>query len=166
MEKTLTTHIKKTKRIHGFTLVEVMFAMGIVAFSLVSLLGLFVLGLDTSKESVEEVEAANVASNLDAYLRSNSSLPASVFAGISFANVGSTDATFTAGAGILLNSSSEEVNDPREADFLLNYEIVVPPDSTLQPAHVYLVLSWPPQATLANAQGKYEYVTQVIRNDG
>jgi uncharacterized protein (TIGR02598 family) len=46
----------------AFSLVEVVMALGITAFCMISLMGLFVVGLKSSKESSEMIEAANIAS--------------------------------------------------------------------------------------------------------
>ncbi|MEM6821597.1 MAG: hypothetical protein AAF558_06630 [Verrucomicrobiota bacterium] len=46
----------------GFSLTEIVIALGVVSFGLVSLLGLFSTGLKTNKESMEDVQAANLVS--------------------------------------------------------------------------------------------------------
>lgn len=53
----------------GFSLVEVTLAMGVLTFVLVGLVGLLATGLQTSKESSDDVTAAHLASALIAQRR-------------------------------------------------------------------------------------------------
>lgn len=60
---------KASERARGFSLVEVTLALGIAAFSLVVLLGLLPVGVDTNKASAEETSAAAILANIVADLR-------------------------------------------------------------------------------------------------
>lgn len=53
----------------GFSLVEIVIAMGIAAFCLVAIFGLIPAGLKTNKESLSETMAAGLASRIAADLR-------------------------------------------------------------------------------------------------
>ncbi|MEJ0001544.1 MAG: prepilin-type N-terminal cleavage/methylation domain-containing protein [Verrucomicrobiota bacterium] len=48
----------------AFTLVEVVVSLAIFTFALVAIAGLFVTGINTSKESADQIQAANIASLL------------------------------------------------------------------------------------------------------
>jgi type II secretory pathway pseudopilin PulG len=48
----------------GFTLAETVISLGIVSFAIVSLIGLLAGGLQTAKESVEDVQAAHIATTI------------------------------------------------------------------------------------------------------
>ena len=48
----------------AFSLVEVMLALGVVAFCIVALLGLMTVGVRTSRDSTDAVQAADIASML------------------------------------------------------------------------------------------------------
>ncbi|MEM6823008.1 MAG: hypothetical protein AAF558_13845 [Verrucomicrobiota bacterium] len=55
----------------GFSLVEVTLALGLVGFALVTLLGVFVIGISTERDSVEQIRAANLATRLISERRNN-----------------------------------------------------------------------------------------------
>jgi uncharacterized protein (TIGR02598 family) len=55
----------------AFSLVEVMIAIGVVAFALLSLLALLPLGLRIEKESAEESAAVNLLAAIRADLRNS-----------------------------------------------------------------------------------------------
>lgn len=57
----------------GFSLVEVVLALGIVSFALVALLGLFSVGLGASKRSGEDTEVANMSAQIVSTLRNRNS---------------------------------------------------------------------------------------------
>ena len=69
-----TFDLRLSTPISGFSLVEVVIAMGIAAFCLVAIFGLIPAGLKTNKESVAETTAAGLAGRIAADLRSTPSL--------------------------------------------------------------------------------------------
>ena len=58
---------------HGFSLIEVAIAMGIVAFVLVALMGLLSVGLNSGKKSSEDTQVASMASQLAGLWRNSTS---------------------------------------------------------------------------------------------
>jgi len=50
----------RSRALAGFSLIEVVLALGVVAFVLVALLGLLPIGLNTNRDSLEEFEAFNM----------------------------------------------------------------------------------------------------------
>lgn len=64
----------------AFSLVEVVLALGLVSFVLVALLGLFVVGMGTERDSGEHIRASNLASRLITERRNNPLDPAATFA--------------------------------------------------------------------------------------
>jgi uncharacterized protein (TIGR02598 family) len=54
----------------GFSLIEVTIALGIAAFSLVSILGVMPVGLSTSASAKRQTEAVNIMSSVTADIRS------------------------------------------------------------------------------------------------
>ena len=54
---------------HGFSLVEVVLALGVAAVAFTSIMGLFPLGLDMSRETHEETQAALIAQSILGDLR-------------------------------------------------------------------------------------------------
>jgi uncharacterized protein (TIGR02598 family) len=145
--------------LRAFSLVEVVLALGICAFVLVALLGLFSTGLRASRESEEQVQAANLASQILATRRSSATndihlphfaIPASAltntYADIYGANGGQIGldgrTNSTAAYRIVCRAGTNAVAGARVAQ-------------------VYLALSWPPGAPLTNAAGRYEILTYV-----
>lgn len=146
----------------AFSLVEVVLALGICAFVLVALLGLFSTGLRASRESEEQVQAANLASQIFATRMAarssdtntpNFAIPASVLTnayGSVFGSAGGfvgLDGRTTPNADgaayrILAMAGTNALTGPRTSQ-------------------VYLMLSWPPQAALSNSAGHYETLTYI-----
>ncbi len=64
----------------GFSLVEVVMAMGIVAFSLISMLGLFSVGIGAGKHSGEDTELAAMSMQVLGRFRSitNTAIPSAM----------------------------------------------------------------------------------------
>jgi len=60
----------KRRRHTAFSLVEVVLALGIVAFTISAVLGVLSVGLSIEKEAAQESQAANIASAVIADLRS------------------------------------------------------------------------------------------------
>ncbi len=143
----------------GFSLVEVVLALGICAFVLVALIGLFSTGLRTGRESEEQVQAANLASQI---LTTRFAAPA-------------TDTNLN-GFAIPLTALTNEYRDVFPAsgavvglDGRTNstpaYRLVCRAGTNAQTgprlAQVYVMLSWPYQTSVTNAAGRYEALTYV-----
>ena len=60
-----------SRRQAAFSLVEVTIAMGLVAFVLAALIGVFALGINSERDSIEQIGAANLASRLIGERRAN-----------------------------------------------------------------------------------------------
>jgi hypothetical protein len=60
---------ESSRRVRAFSLVEVVIALGIVAFCIVAILSLFSLGLRQARDSSAEMRAASLASSLVARMR-------------------------------------------------------------------------------------------------
>lgn len=65
----------------GFSLVEVVLALGIVAFALVSILGLFPVALGAAKESATETHSAMIAQLIAGQIRSQAASQATFASG-------------------------------------------------------------------------------------
>jgi len=144
----------------AFSLVEVVLALGICAFVLVAMLGLFTTGLRASRESEEQVQAANLASQILARrlasptnASSALTIPASALTN-SYADVFGSSGAFV-GLDGRTNGSAENAS----------YRIICRAGTNAltgpRLAQVYLLLTWPPQAALSNAAGRYETLTYI-----
>ena len=65
--------------VRGFSLVEVVMALGIVAFAMLSIVGLLPLGLDTVKESMNQTVTASIAQEIRGELRQISFLSTNTY---------------------------------------------------------------------------------------
>ncbi len=55
---------KATYRVRGFSLVEVVLALGVVAFALLAILGVFPVGLTTQHLAQDDTRAAQIAADI------------------------------------------------------------------------------------------------------
>jgi type II secretory pathway pseudopilin PulG len=146
----------------AFSLVEVVLALGICAFVLVALLGLFTAGLRAGRESEEQVQAANLASQIFstrlAAPTNDTRTPG--FAISSAALTNAYGPVFgNAGGFVGLDGKTKPSADGAA------YRILASAGTNAltgpRTAQVYLMLSWPPQAALSNSAGHYETLTYI-----
>lgn len=146
----------------GFSLIEVVLALGVFSFVIVLLIGLLSSGIETGKESAEKVQAANLASMLVTkrricpvdqaaplpHLPADFALPPL-----------DTNASSYVSTGLGLNG----LRVPASASpYLLTYKITQSAAAAPRVARLHLILSWPGAATLnANAETRYELSTQI-----
>lgn len=144
----------------AFSLTEVAMALGICAFVLIAMLGLFQVGLQSGHEAEQRIQAANLASRIltmraaapvsqeedSANQESDSPIPVSALTN-SFATV-YTDR--------FVSADGKLTTDPAAAVFRINCQAGSTTVTGLRAAQVYLALSWPPHATSSNASGRYE----------
>lgn len=144
----------------GFSLVEVVIALGICAFVLVALIGLFSSGWKMTRESEEQVQAANLATQIIAtriVAPTNGSAAAAIppsKLSQPYGNVYATEDSFVALDGTLTTSLSNAA-----CRIACNAGTNAMTGSRL--SQVYLRLTWPPQAAATNASGRYEICTYV-----
>jgi len=143
----------------AFSLVEVVLALGICAFVLVALIGLFSAGLRASRESEEQVQAANLASQL---LATRTASPRS---DAKLANFAIPAAALTNSYGDIYGASGVTVGLDGRTNSTPAYRALCRAGTNAltgsRVSQVYLLLTWPPQAPIANAVGRYEVVTYV-----
>jgi uncharacterized protein (TIGR02598 family) len=153
----------------GFTLVEVVIALGITAFCLAILLGLFAVGLRNSRESAEQILAAHLAQSI---IDTRRAAPTATFTG--YFPLPATGTFLTPGGAAvtgtkLIDQNGNVTTSATSAQYGLTYTITPPAIAsstssgtlTLSGVQLYLCLYWPPQTTLATSVGRYEIVTQL-----
>lgn len=136
----------------GFSLVEIVLALGICAFCLVALLGLFSVGMKSSRESVENLEVANLASLLITQRRAAPTNAAAV----SLLPVLTTSANNTDTPRYI--TAGGEVTLLEQAAYRLVYDIQTTPERV---SRVALTLSAPPGVDPTNARTRYNVITYV-----
>jgi len=143
----------KKKPAAAFSLVEVVLAVGIVAFVGLALLGLFSVGLNISRESSEELQATHVAQSL---LAKRQAAPVAQISGLPLPPL-DTATNRDKGNPVLLDDQGKPVSDPAAADFGMIYRIAPRPSG--RSSDVYLCLFWPGRAPADQAQQKVEMFT-------
>jgi hypothetical protein len=144
--------------------VEVVLALGICSFALLGILGLFMSGIQSSKESEEDIQAANMASFLiskRAAATTNSldnfAIPTSALTS-TFTNAynnGSTRINYIDSSGQLTTVDHATYR----ITCLAGTNLMTGPYAS----QIYLMLNWPARSNLTNsaAIGRYEIITQI-----
>ena len=143
----------------SFTLVEVVIALGIFSFALIAIVGLFVVGINTNKESSDEIQAANFASVL---ISTRRALPTNTIANFALPPLNVAYST----AGTYLTNTDGVAADGTLAGtrvYNLFYQAGTNAVTGAHLAQVHLMLWWPLASALPtnNAGNRYELTTQV-----
>jgi Tfp pilus assembly protein PilV len=143
-------------------LVEVVLALAICSFVLVAILGLFSTGVQSSLDSEQRIKAANLASTLislrmasptnDIPNLPNFAIPTTAMTN-QFPTVYPTTTTYVGADG--------QTTTAAKALYQITCEAGTNTTTGSNMAQIYLVLSWPPQAKTATAQGRYELFTEI-----
>jgi len=140
----------------AFSLVEVVLALGICAFVLVAMIGLFQVGLTSARESEARLQAANMASLLIA--QRSSSLTNTNFA-IPAAALSQTYGTAFTSSNVYVGEDGRITTAISNALYRITCFAGTNTATGPYASQIYLSLSWPPQASRANSQGSYETLT-------
>ena len=149
----------------AFSLVEVVLAIGIVAFCVLSLLTLFSVGLRNSKESEDEIRAANLTSSLICRMRAapGVDLTSQGFPFGVLTNAGGSLFDAPTNAPMWLNGDGTRAATAAEALAARGYAVAAHAsyDITNRVAGVALTLWWPAVAVYSNASGQYAITTYI-----
>jgi type II secretory pathway pseudopilin PulG len=146
----------------GFSLVEVVIALGITAFSLVAVFGLLPVALNTNRDSVQQTEAADLLSLLEADIRSAPRGPGAISPALGVRIPDHpTPAAVTLGP-IFMDEGGTAVSSAASAKFRVSL--------TFGPAHgrnatpVQILVTWPPEALSDLAIGRLSCISTIDRN--
>jgi len=154
---------RRSKKSGAFTLVEVVVALGIFIFAGFALIGLLAVGLQSSRDSKEQLQAANIAEFLCSTRRAaptaNLTTPQPNFP----LPVLSTSINNLTTPTFLTWDGAQTTLAAGNARFALLYNIIAPTAYTpkVNPgvATVYLCLYWPPQGPITPNTGHFEVTT-------
>jgi len=144
----------------AFSLVEVVVALGIFSFALVAIVGLFMVGIKTNKESSDQIQAANFGSLL---ISSRRALPTNVIANFALPplNVAysSTGTYLTNNLGVAADGTTNVATPAYNLFYQVGTNII----TGAHLAQVHFILWWPVGAALPtnNPGSRYELTTQV-----
>ncbi len=152
----------KTRQVRrAFSLVEVVLAIAICSFSLIAILGLFTTGLQSTRDSEQQIQAANLASTL---ISMRMASPTNTFSSLpNFAIPASamTKGFASAYTGNVYVGSDGQTNTIGNAVYRISCSAGTNSLTGTGTAQVYIMLSWPPQATATTAAGRYEIITDI-----
>lgn len=139
----------------GFSLVEVVLALGIVSFCMVSVVGLLPVGLSSVKNGTDESAASTAFLRVASAIRGATNTNGAYVANGSFSNITwSLNGATTTNLISLSSNGDITTTDPKFRAFIE----MVAPDGNGGPGHARLSVAWPAQAqwqngAWTNAQG-------------
>ncbi len=156
-----------SRSVEGFSLIEVVLAIGVVSFCLVAVLGLLPVGLKSNKDSSNQTTAAGLAMAIASDLKATPASPGATSTitttnyGLRIPSPGSNAITNT------LYLSEDGTTNSSASDFKSSYLATVtitPPASGMVTATAARILiTWPPVASPTNASS-FESVIYLNRN--
>ena len=144
------------RRPAGFTLVEIVIALGVATFCLIAILGLLPVGVQTTRDATSETAANSVLASVIADLRvtppgSTISQQYQITFGTPKTLYFDAAGQFTTAVG-LTSKLRLDVTFPANEGF------------THSPTYSYLKVSWPATAPAANASGSIQMFAAFDRN--
>jgi len=153
------TYPRLTAKANSFTLVEVVLAMGIFTFALVTVLALLSVALSRNKESSDQIQAANIASLLVATRRAAPTNNGSYFSAFALPHLDQSMVTNTTVVG-LDGTTSTSTGTTYNLYYIAGTNGATGPNM----ASVYLLLWWPLSGKMPtnNPSTYYELSTEVF----
>jgi prepilin-type N-terminal cleavage/methylation domain-containing protein len=139
----------------GFSLVEIVMAIAIIAFAMMGLVGLLPVGLQSEKTSIEEMSACNLLRSIASDLANS---PSSSSTSSRFCQPMPSSVTSTKEVELYISDSEAVVPQSSQARFKLYLRYIPAPTTMPGPSAVLIRVLWP--ASAANYQKSVEsYVT-------
>lgn len=146
-------HCRPSSR--AFSLVEVVIALGVLAFAITALLGAFAVGMNADRESVEELEATHILQTALAERRASPALTNTNL----LLPVLTTNAVCSSSNALSLDEIGRPQPGTGAGKFGLVYRITT--TNSANSAAVYCAIYWPGRATPSAAQGRVEMTTRI-----
>jgi uncharacterized protein (TIGR02598 family) len=144
----------RAKQPQAFSLVEVVLSLGIVSFAFLVMAALVPVGIQSTKDSLEETGAIDLLSNLIADRKASAFAASSNNYSLSPLT---TAMSFTSNAFGVTATNTPTANFGQSV-FRVTYEITPPQAGSLNPYQIYFKISWPAPAVAAPAG----YVEQTV----
>ncbi len=145
---------KAEKKVRAFSLVEVVLALGVCVFCLLVLQGMFLIGVNASHESIDDIQASNIASLLIAQRRANPTNTATIVPSL----IPALTATVNNSSSPLYLTEDGQQTNAAAGTYRLIYSIQT---NTFNVAQLGLTISAPANAASANAKTRYDVLTYV-----
>ena len=146
----------------GFSFVEVMLALGIAAFCLVPILAMLPIGLTSNKNTVEQTEAANLVSLIEADLRSAPKTTGAKSPVYQVAIPDNPAASVTVPAPLYLDEDAKPVTTPTSAKYRVTLSFGIASGRCATPLNI--LATWPTQVDPSQASGRFEAASSLDRN--
>ena len=153
--------LKNRPLIKAFSLVEVVLAIAICSFVLIAILGLFTTGLQSTRESEQQIQAANLASTLISLRTASPTNNIAALPNFAIPTTAMTNAYGPAYAGNVYVGPDGQTTTLANAVYLITCQAGTNTMTGNGISQVYLMLSWPPQAAVTSAAGRYELTTYI-----
>ncbi len=155
----------------GFSLVEIVLALGVAAFALIAVMGMLPVGVKIQQASVQQTKANAVMSQAIDFLRADVRLPPGQakkaegdWANLNdhWVRVAVPDTLFFTNDGTEINGSLNASTVPQSAVFRATITYLFPPTATTSIAKI--TVSWPAaQSDLTKVAGSIEMFAAVNR---
>lgn len=146
----------------GFSLIEVVMALGICSFCLIALIGLLSQGLSSNRDTVSQTEAAGIARMVQTDL----SVRKILGGGTTNNETSRFKITVASGAKktFFLNADGTNANTSRDATYRVDVSLGTPA-STEDVIPAYILVTWPsaanPSGAITKPVGSFEVVTAI-----
>jgi len=165
---------RKNRSSAAFSLVEVVVALGVVVFCLLTVLGLLAVGITTTHDSTAQTSATNILNAVAADVESTPNLTASYPPSSARGGIAETSAIYgitvpakgtasTPTPRTIYIGEDSQVTSATSALYQLNVW-TTGATATQQETLVRLLISWPAMASYTNAQGYVENVVAMNRD--
>ena len=136
----------------AFSLIEIVLAIGVVAFSMIAVLGLLPVALKIQQASIQQTTATQILSQVGSTLRAAVRYPPGLAQQLQdgdkelhghWLSVGTPDTLYYTIEGIQTGGVSSPGGPPADAVFRLTLTYIAPPTDTTSLANI--IVTWPAQ---------------------
>jgi type II secretory pathway pseudopilin PulG len=146
-----------SRGVTAFSLVEVVLALGVIAFALIAITGLFSFGLKTGQESVQRTHAGNLAAGLLSMWRATNL--AANFPLPPLSTSITSPISNTTPIRVSVEGTTTIAGLPDSDIYNLRYRVA--PGAASHVFNVYLLLWWPAQEPSPTPGHYYEITTEI-----
>lgn len=144
----------------GFSLVEVVMAVGIVAFCLLAIVGLAGVGMKVSRDSAEEMKATMLGSQLLQVRREFPTNTDNAAGTLPFGSIRVADPS--SGSGFSTNFITADGTQCAATNAAYRVLYRISPNTAARSSTVALRLEWPVQSPSSSGASATEFVTEIL----
>jgi Tfp pilus assembly protein PilV len=144
----------------GFSLVEVVMAVGIVAFCLLAIVGLAGVGMKVSRDSAEEMKATMLGSQLLQVRREFPTNTDNAAGTLPFGSIRVADPS--SGSGFSTNFITADGTRCAATNAAYRVLYRISPNTAARSSTVALRLEWPVQSPSSSGTSATEFVTEIL----